>query len=474
MTSRILEPGTILCALRSKLRAALFLAAVSAAALALGVEAVRISASDIALNSNDLIKLDRAVASDPDNPALRHRLGMVRLYEASPDQASEGLSELRRATKLGPNEALYWSDLASACESSRDIPCASGAMARALALSPLTPRLYWSAGNYYLRQDQQDTALSLFHRLLQLDPEYALPTFQVCLHWLGNAQLIDNELLGSNPNPALALALVDFLSARGYDGDAYAAWRQLADRAAQAGAASPALWISSVSAYLNHIIDLGREREATAVWRDLERLRVIQAPDSLPAVGASESPSRQEANLVFNGGFESEPLNYGFDWRYQAQPFVSAGLSTTGPHGGAACLRIEFTAPRNDECEPLYQVVAVAPNQDYEVSAFVRTEEINSGSGPRLRVVDPFCFNCLHVDAEAPLEAASWRPVRLQFATGPATQWVKLSIWRPRSRAYPSEIKGVFWLDDVRLAPAPHPPAEVARRMSVEPSPVAR
>jgi hypothetical protein len=34
-------------------------------------------------------------------------------------------------------------------------------------------------------------------------------------------------------------------------------------------------------------------------------------------------------------------------------------------------------------------------------------------------------------------------------------QVIRISVWRPRSRAFPMEISGQFWLDDVavRLVP---------------------
>jgi hypothetical protein len=41
--------------------------------------------------------------------------------------------------------------------------------------------------------------------------------------------------------------------------------------------------------------------------------------------------------------------------------------------------------------------------------------------------------------------------VGLTFTTGPETQTVRISIWRPRGRTFPMGISGTFWVDSVSL-----------------------
>ena len=41
------------------------------------------------------------------------------------------------------------------------------------------------------------------------------------------------------------------------------------------------------------------------------------------------------------------------------------------------------------------------------------------------------------------------------FTTGPQTRRLKLSVWRPHSRTFPTEITGHFWLDAICLSAAP-------------------
>src|SRR5207244_5031922 len=106
---------------------------------------------------------------------------------------------------------------------------------------------------------------------------------------------------------------------------------------------------------------------------------------------------------------------------------------------------------RNEEYEPVFQYVPVLPNRSYVLSAYVRSEEITSDSGPRLRVADAACESCLNASGDGTVATTSWHPVKLSFTTTPSTMVVKVSVWRPRGQTYPMTISGKFWLDSVSL-----------------------
>jgi len=70
-----------------------------------------------------------------------------------------------------------------------------------------------------------------------------------------------------------------------------------------------------------------------------------------------------------------------------------------------------------------------------------------------LRVLDPDCPHCLDVTTETTVATTPWHTVSARFATGAETRFLRLSVWRPRSRSFPTEITGQFWLDAVSLKP---------------------
>ncbi len=420
--------------LRSRRRAVLFLVGVGLPLLVLVVETLRVAIVATLGESSDVAKLRWAVALDPANPGLHHRLGLLYGYGSEPLDFAEGLQHLRRATQLNPHVALYWLDLGAACESAGDSACADGAFARAFDLSPMTPRVRWAVANHDLRVGRADAALQHFRELLAASPEYARPTFRLCLQLLNNPQAVFDKVLPS-ASPELKLAYVNFLSANVRADAAYRVWLQTV-------AQEPPVPWASVEPYLERLLDQGRAREALSVWRAAEKHGLL--------------PARQDAeNLVFNGGFEQAPLNAGFDWRYRdATREVAIDSSDPSAREGRRCLRLDFTVSRNKEYEPVYQVVPVNPNREYVVTASVRSEDITSDSGPCLRVLDPDCPRSLDVATETTVGTTPWHTVSARFSTGAQTQFVRLSVWRPRSRTFPTEITGRFWLDAVSLKPA--------------------
>jgi tetratricopeptide (TPR) repeat protein len=430
---RWLRSRTFELPLKPLWRNAVFLVVVAGAAVFLGGEVLRTAYVAILGQSVEVTTLRRAVALDPANPELHHRLGTILCDSLAEADRTEGLKHLHRAAELNPYAARYWSDMAWACELAGDLTCVAGAVKQMVRLSPATPQWHWVAANSFLRLGQSDAALTEFHRVLELDPSYGAATFQVCLGTLGDPELILRRVLPVQKDPQLKLAFLNFLSEHELWDLAHQVWLQTSE-------AGVPFSFPLAEPYLDKLLQFGRIDEAQGVWRDLQALGIVSKP-----------PADEQGNLVFNGDFEQTPLDAGLDWRHEADPYIALDLADESAHTGRLCLRIDFTVSRNEEHAPVYQWVPVAPNQAYRLTAYVRSQDITSDSGPRLRVMDP-----LHPDSASALSGATvgttpWRQVGLVFCTGPDTKLVQLSIIRLRSRSFPSEITGSFWLDNVIL-----------------------
>jgi tetratricopeptide (TPR) repeat protein len=405
---------------------------VGLAALFLAGEAIRIGLATSAEESVDLPTLHRALRLDPGNPQLHHRIGLVYSYAQEEHSPSQALRHLRRATELNPNRAIYWLSLASACDSVPGRTCAEGALEKALALNPMTPRLHWVAANRYLLADRQEAALPQFRRLLELSSNYDWAVFRLCLDAYGDPMVVLDKVIPDAPNLTTKLDYVNFLSAQGEADVAYRAWGQVV-----AGAAPFPLALAEP--YLQRLFELGRYREAAGVWQDLERLSIVK-----------RAASDEAGNLIFNGDFEQDVLNAGFDWRTAGGAYLGFGFPSSGAYRGKRCFRLDFGG-RNEESEPLLEFVPVAPSQAYSLTAYARSEDVTSDSGPRLRVLDPACPACLDVSSETTVGTTPWHALSLRFSTGARTQVVRVSVRRPRGRSFPTEITGTFWLDAVTL-----------------------
>ena len=364
---------------------------------------------------------------DANDPQLQHRLGQV-YQEIDP---AESVRYLRRATELSRYSRLYWSDLASACQSIGDTQCADRATEHLLKLCPMVPYYHQLAAESYLRKNRLDESLAQFRRLLELDPIYATDTWAALLTVL-EPDVIFQKVATSTDSMG-QVGYVDFMSAQGDNDAAYRIWSYVA--------ANPGPFpVSSVQPYLERLINLGRIEEAAHVWQDLERRRLVKRSD----VEAKD-------NLVFNSGFEQLPLNAGFDWRTGSTNYLALDSAAPGAYHGAHCLRVDFTVGSNNEYEPVYQIVPVHSNRTYSLEAYVRSQDITSTSGPVLRVSDAQQRGFEDAISETTVGTTEWHPVSLSFSTGPETQSVRLSLWRPRGRNFPMEISGSFWLDAVTL-----------------------
>ena len=425
MTLRPLCVARIEVSLREGSRSLLFLLIVGSISLFLAAETalVGVTSSFKTPSEGRLI-----LAFDANDSRAEYRLGQV--YEDT--DSAESIRHLRRATELSPYSRLYWSELASGCESVGDTQCADEATGRLLELCPMVPLYHWQAAQTYLRKNRLDLALAQFRRLLQLDPAYAWASWD-SLQTVKQPELIFRKVLADSKDSEIKVGYVDFLSTQEDYDAAYGIWRQVVTDARP-------FPFSSAEAYLDRLIDLGRIEEAIHVWQDLERLGIVQRPDV-----------DEKDDLIFNGDFERPPLNAAFDWRSDQAAYLRADFSASGAYHGARCLRVDFTGPRNNEYEPVYQIVPVLPDHRYALAAYVRSEDITSGSGPCLRVRDTKQPSFQDATSETTVGTTNWHPVRLWFSARAETRSIRLSIWRPLGRAFPMDISGSFWLDAVSL-----------------------
>ena len=81
----------------------------------------------------------------------------------------------------------------------------------------------------------------------------------------------------------------------------------------------------------------------------------------------------------------------------------------------------------------------------------MHSEELESANGVRLAVADYYAGNVLS-SAEEILGSTSWREVTADFATGPDTRLVKISV--VRSPSY-GRIRGKLWVDDLVMEKRP-------------------
>ncbi len=126
-------------------------------------------------------------------------------------------------------------------------------------------------------------------------------------------------------------------------------------------------------------------------------------------------------------------------------------FSDPSAYKGGKCLRIDFVFGRNVEYELVNQVVRIRPSTHYQLTAYVRSDNLTSSSGPQLRVDEMGCADCVARTSDPTVGTTAWHPIDVEFMTQPQTQAVRVSFWRPKEQASSRDITGTVWLDDVTL-----------------------
>ena len=415
-------------------RAFLFLAPIVAFSMVLAWEAFRVARATYQLDDISIPNIQKALQEDPGNADLLHRLGSVYTTDPSEGNLPEAVKYLQQAADLNPRRWDYWSDLGIACDFGPDTACSDKAFERAAALNPMTPAVLWALGNHYLLTNRPEKAFPPFRRLIALDPDYLVITVRLCLRATRDPQAIYSAVLASLQDASPRFTFLTFLCSTADYESAMKIWAQMIS------GPDPSPNISLVKPFLDFLINHNQIDDAEIVWSDLQHAGVI-LPD----------PPPQAANLLYNGGFEVPPLNTGFDWRISNSPDLEVDLSDPSGYQGSKSLRIEFLVGRNAEYNLVDQMVRVKPNTRYQLTAYVRSINITSGSGPRLRAVEMGCANCDVRTSDPTVGTTSWHPIDLEFMTQPQTQAVRISFWRPQEHTYSRDITGTVWLSGVNL-----------------------
>jgi hypothetical protein len=185
--------------------------------------------------------------------------------------------------------------------------------------------------------------------------------------------------------------------------------------------------------------------EARSVW--------LKAAAIDAGSAAGQNNSMQNGSLVFNGGFEKDPTNSGFDWQLGQADGADFDYDTDVKHSGARSARITFDGSQNVWYQYPFQVVIVTPGTHYRFRGYLRTDQITTDSGIRFEILDP--KDVKNLDILTPNETGTipWTLEEADFTPGPQTHLVWVRLERKISQHFDNKISGTVWVDDVGIFP---------------------
>jgi cytochrome c-type biogenesis protein CcmH/NrfG len=382
--------------------------------------------------SSDPDRMLRAASLEPTNADYWDRLGFYEKWNFGRRDLRRAIVYDERATQANPRSDTYWMDLADADEAVGQPARALEAFNRAQSVHPISSDVAWRYGNFLLRQKDYSEAFAELRRALITDPSLTVEAISECSKVSDDLPGMLAEVL-PNQNAYYLMALDYFLAQHQMDA-AITVWDQLL-------ILKPTAKMAEVVPLINELIGQQRVEDALRVWRQ--------------ALGATGWPQdeREDRSQVFNGGFEHDLLNGGFDWR--EDPVSGAAFSSDSQvvHAGGRALRITFDGSTNLDFQNLWQFSPVEPRHRYHFAAYLRLEGISTDSGIRFEINDSFHHAALQILSPDLVGSHPWSLVEADVVTGPQTRLLTIALRRVPSWKFDNKLSGTVWVDDVSLVP---------------------
>jgi len=375
----------------------------------------------------------RAAQIESSNADLWYELARYRQLDFEHSDLPLALDYYRRATSLNPGSPYYWMDFASAYDSAGDVAEAEQAFRKARELYPISADAAWRFGNFLLRQGRVPEAFQQIHDALAVDSKLTVSAISVCWRSTRDIDQILKAVLPDGPDENWG-AIQFFVQAR-EPLAAMAVWKRIA-------AHHDSFPAADAFPLLDMLIATGHMDEARVVWNQ--------------ALQAAAVPSESDASgsLVWNGGFENEPLDGGFDWRFLPIEGAEMTWDEEYLHSGRRSLRVDFDGKTNVDFENVWQYVPVSPSTSYRFSAFFRTEDITTDSGIHFDIREVSRSGTPVRSTPNLVGSQNWAEQNLAIVTGPDTSLLQIVLRRTRSDKLGNKIRGTAWIDDVTLVPA--------------------
>jgi tetratricopeptide (TPR) repeat protein len=381
-------------------------------------------------SSEDPRNWQAAARLEPGNALYWERLGLYEALDLEDQSLSSAVADLRHAVELNPRSAGFHDELANAYERQGDYASAQDQYELAVQVYPKSADAAWSDGNFLLRRGQLTAGFKLIRRALKIDSSLTVGAISECLAVDPDVNVIVTDVLPKSNR--VYLAALNYFVSQGYPNGAGIVWNKLLKlgRPFSMAQAIP---------FIDQLIAENRVNEAMKDWDE--------------ALAATKWPRDREADesVVFDGGFEHELLNGGFDWREIQQADIAYSFDGAVFHSGRRSLRIEFQKSENLNFQHVYQYVMVEPRQQYRLTAFLQTEGISSDSGIRFEIRDPRHPAITPILTQDVKGTTPWTRVQATVMTDANTHLLEIVLRRLPSETLNHELRGTAWIDDVAL-----------------------
>lgn len=355
---------------------------------------------------------ERAIRYDPGNAEYHFILAYIYNYSTQYLNLDRARDEYEAAVRLNPDRSAHWLELSKYYEQEGNTQRCRFAMTKALETDPNYAQTHWSAANLYVRLGDTKSADFELRRSADLDMSYTTQVLDLVWRLYEDPDRIMSTDIPNNKDANLT-ALNYFISKKS-DRGAELAWQRL-----KTFETKPPDRFN----YVEYLVSQGRPHDAWNLF-----------------AGEGRSP----ASPFFNAGFDTEPLNGGFDWRFSSSEDAEARRDTTTVKDGLASFVVIFSGKQNVDYNQLWHWLPLDKGRAYNLKFWMKTDSISTNEGMFVEVDGQA--------SEKQLGTTYWQEFTIPFTA--SSDLVTVRLRRVPSRKFDNLLKGKVWLDSFSIAAA--------------------
>jgi tetratricopeptide (TPR) repeat protein len=343
------------------------------------------------------------------------------------DDLRSALGTFRTVLQRDPHNPYRWADLGEAFLEVGQKDDARYCFQQVLDLAPGSAPLLLRAANYYLQIGQRREALLITASILALTPEYDSLIFSEYTRFIDQIDDVLQYGLPEDRRPAKAW-LQALMVAERVD-HAQRTWDWIASR----GYSDDEL----TGEYVDFLVQQGHPDWAISAWTQYLGPR---------------SGEYRKSNFLFNGDFESEPVQAPFDWKVARIPGVEVGRDCTIAWSGKCSFRISFDGTKNVDVAIASELAFVQPGI-YRLQAYFRSENLTTDQGLRFKISDAEVPARLNLIFGEYTGTHAWASIHYDLTVPAQTRLLRIQVIRQASLKFDNKVAGTAWIDNVRLEP---------------------
>ncbi len=382
--------------------------------------------SKIYLNTSNKQGLLSAVSYDSRNASNNYLLGRYYHYHSADIDILKAIVYYKASLKLNPLQGGCWLDLAKAYRMAGLNDKAEYAINRALNLMPKNPAVMWEAGVLYLLAGDVERSIENFREFIILRPDKQQDAYDMVWKLPVSSEYILKNLIPSEY--AYYKSYLLYLISTNRINETKELWNTIKGLKIE-----DEVFIK----YIDFMILNNEYEDAETVWNNYvsERFKDF---------------AKNANSILWNGSFELDILNGGFDWRISETKGVDVFIDRDIHISGNNALGVMFDGTKNLDITIASQIVRLSPGKHYLLKGYIKTDSLTTQNGIFLAVHGYDCKG-FYEKSDILTGTNFWKEIVLEFTVPYECNTVAVKIRRDRSEKLDNKISGNAWIDEISL-----------------------